>query len=78
LLESVFKGTDGSGVSGPYGRYAIYLEGNIACWRAAAKDPSIIDQGDKGKWDITNLRHINELQEQGVLPSGEVSESDGK
>jgi hypothetical protein len=66
LLESVYKGTDGR--YGPYSRYRIYLEGNVASWRAAQEDPSIIARGDLGKYDITNHRHITVLQNQGVLP----------
>jgi hypothetical protein len=73
LLESVFKGTDGTGT--PYGRYAIYLEGNIACWREAAKDPQLISRGDIGKFDITNPRHIEVLQKNGILPVSEPDEA---
>lgn len=55
LLESIYKGTEGHGT--PYGRYAQYLEGNVACWGVARQNPSAIDAGDTGKFDITNARH---------------------
>lgn len=63
---STHKGTDG--VHGSYPRYKVYLEGNVACWDVAKEDPSAISAGDRGKYDIANLRHIALLQTKGVLP----------
>ncbi|HSX15981.1 MAG TPA: hypothetical protein VLF40_04280 [Candidatus Saccharimonadales bacterium] len=66
LAESIFKGTDGE--HGAYRRYMVYLEGGIDCWRAAAEDPDVISQGDRGKFGITNQRHRPVLQKYGILP----------
>jgi hypothetical protein len=60
LTVRVMKGTDGTG--GAYLKDTVYLESNIRCWQAAAKDPSIILFGDKGKFDITNPDHLKIVQ----------------
>ncbi len=69
LMESVFKGTDGQG--GAYGRYKLYLEGNVAIWRTLETWPELMDYGDYGKFDISNPRHIAICQAMGVIPSPE-------
>ncbi len=56
LAVSILKGTPGNG-SASYLKDSVYLEGNVACWRLAAKDPSIILFGDSGKFDIANSAH---------------------
>lgn len=61
------KGTDGTG--GAYRKDIVYLEGNIRCWRAAARNPQAILWGDYGKFDITNEMHIRMLTDLGILPS---------
>lgn len=66
LLTRVLKGTDGKG--GAYLKDKVYLEGNIACWN---QSPSAINNGDLGKFDITNPRHITLLQKLGLLPNNE-------
>ncbi len=66
LLKRVLKGTNGQG--GAYLKDMVYLEGNIACWKAARNRPEMIDFGDRGKFDISNMRHIELLQKLGVLP----------
>lgn len=65
-LERVFRGTQGEGAA--YLKDKIYLEGNVACWHAAADNPEIIELGDLGKFDISNPRHIAFAQKVGVLP----------
>ncbi|MCB9822967.1 hypothetical protein H6800_01690 [Candidatus Nomurabacteria bacterium] len=68
LILRVLKGTDGTG--GAYLKDKLYLEGNVAVWRAAEMyGPGIISDGDLGKFDITNSRHIVLLQKLGLLPS---------
>ncbi len=68
-LERVFRGTQGEG--GVYLKDKIYLEGNVACWHVAADNPEIIENGDLGKFDISNPRHIAFAQKVGVLPEPE-------
>lgn len=65
LLESTQKGKDGSG--GGYSRYKIYLEGNVGCWQTAEVEPTAIEAGDLGKFDIVNTRHMSPLARHGVL-----------
>lgn len=68
LILRVLKGTDGTG--GAYLKDKLYLEGNVAVWRAVEMyGPGIISDGDLGKFDITNPRHIALLQKLGLLPS---------
>lgn len=70
LILRVLKGTDGKG--GAYLKDKVYLEGNVACWLAASLDGSrVISQGDLGKFDINNPRHITVLQNVGLLPKQE-------
>jgi hypothetical protein len=66
LLTRTLKGTDGTG--GAYLKDKVYLEGNVAWWTAAAENPSIINSGDLGKFDIANPRHVVLLQRLGILP----------
>lgn len=69
LLVRVLKGTDGEG--GAYLKDKVYLEGHVACWLTAAlKGPSVISDGDLGKFDINNPRHIDQLMKFGLLPEG--------
>lgn len=68
LLLRVLKGTDGQG--GAYLKDKVYLEGHVANWlTAATHGPSAISEGDLGKFDINNPRHIDALQTFGLLPS---------
>lgn len=65
LLRRTLKGTDGTG--GAYHKDIVYLQGNVACWQAAADNSAIIEMGDRGKFDITNPRHLQLLGALGVL-----------
>lgn len=70
LLARVLKGTDGTG--GAYLKDKVYLEGHVACWLTAnLKGANVISQGDLGKFDINNPRHIALLQKKGLLPDNE-------
>jgi hypothetical protein len=70
LLLRVLKGTDGNG--GAYLKDKVYLEGVVANWLTASKQgPESISQGDLGKFDINNSRHIIALQKIGLLPNNE-------
>ena len=67
LLLRVLKGTDGQG--GAYLKDTVYLQGHVANWLTAAlKGPEAISDGDLGKFDINNPRHIHALQTVGLLP----------
>lgn len=55
IVARVFKGTSGQG--SPFHKDMVYLEGNLACWRLAARTPQAILAGDAGKFDITNPAH---------------------
>jgi hypothetical protein len=68
LSTKVFVGTDGQ-AGAVYMKNGVYLSGNVACWRAAERSPGLIEQGDFGKFDITNPRHIALAQKFGVLPA---------
>lgn len=65
MAVRALKGTDSQG--GAYLKDIVYLEGNIRCWQVAASSPSIILSGDLGKFDIANKKHIDSLNELGVL-----------
>jgi hypothetical protein len=70
LLTRVLKGTDGTG--GAYLKDKVYLEGHVACWLTASLEgPQVISEGDLGKFDINNPRHIALLQKKGLLPVSE-------
>ena len=67
LLTRVLKGTDGKG--GAYLKDKVYLEGHVSNWlQAARRGPGAITEGDLGKFDIANDRHIMALQKFGLLP----------
>ncbi len=67
LLTRVLKGTDGTG--GAYLKDKVYLEGHVANWlTAATRGPQAISDGDLGKFDINNARHIAALQSFGLIP----------
>jgi hypothetical protein len=67
LLLRVLKGTDGKG--GAYLKDEVYLEGHVANWlTAATRGVGAISDGDLGKFDINNPRHIAALQKIGLLP----------
>lgn len=67
LIPRVLKGTDGTG--GAYLKDIVYLEGNVAVWHFAKEHgPGAISDGDLGKFDITNPRHVAILQKAGLLP----------
>lgn len=65
LTVRIAKGTDGQG--GGYLKDIVYLEGNVRCWEVAASNPEAILHGDKGKFDITNARHVKALRELGIV-----------
>ena len=70
LLARVLKGTDGQG--GAYLKDKVYLEGHVANWlEAATRGASAISEGDLGKFDITNPRHVSILQKFKLLPVAE-------
>lgn len=70
LCARVLKGTDGKG--GAYLKDKVYLEGHVANWlTAATRGASSITEGDLGKFDITNPRHISALQQLGLLPEND-------
>ena len=70
LLLRVLKGTDGLG--GAYLKDKVYLEGHVASWLSAAqRGPRAIAEGDLGKFDINNPRHLNALRKFGLLPEEE-------
>jgi hypothetical protein len=66
LVVRALKGTSGQG--GAYYKDIVYLEGNIACWKAAEQNPELILYGDLGKFDIANREHVIMLGELGILP----------
>lgn len=67
LLLRVLKGTDGLG--GAYLKDKVYLEGHVASWLSAAqRGPKAITEGDLGKFDINNPRHLTLLRKFGLLP----------
>jgi len=67
LLLRVLKGTDGTG--GAYLKDKVYLEGHVACWATVCEHGAdIVSNGDLGKFDINNPRHIASLQKLGLLP----------
>jgi hypothetical protein len=67
LLLRELKGTDGTG--GAYLKDKVYLEGHVSNWlTAATRGPQAISEGDLGKFDINNPRHIQALQKVGLLP----------
>jgi len=68
LLTRVLKGTDGNG--GAYLKDKVYLEGLVSNWLTASeKGVSSISDGDLGKFDINNSRHISSLIAIGLLPN---------
>lgn len=71
LITRVLRGVDGE-QGGAYLKDKVYLEGHVACWLTAAEHGSqAISEGDLGKFDINNPRHINLLQKMGALPNPE-------
>lgn len=69
LLVRVLRGVDGA-QGGAYLKDKVYLEGHVATWMTAAlKGPGAISDGDLGKFDINNPRHITLLQNYGLLPT---------
>jgi len=68
LLARVLRGVDGA-KGGAYLKDKVYLEGHVATWLTAAqKGAQSISEGDLGKFDINNPRHIALLQNKGLLP----------
>lgn len=66
LAVRVMKGTASEG--GCYMKDTVYLEGNIACWRLAAKKgPSVIQAGDIGKFNILDDAHWDILRGLGIV-----------
>lgn len=65
LAVRIMKGTDGSG--GCYMKDTVYLEGSIACWKLAEKNPESILLGDIGKFNITDSRHVAILRGLAIL-----------
>jgi hypothetical protein len=66
LLSRSLIGTDGTG--GAYYKDMVYLEGNIACWNVATRNPALVMYGDYGKFDIARPEHIELLQALEILP----------
>ena len=67
LVTDTLMGTDGKG--GANFRRKVYLEGNVGCWRTAQQSgPRAIGDGDLGKYDINNPRHLSLLRSHGLLP----------
>jgi hypothetical protein len=66
IIIRALKGTDGTG--GAYRKDEIYLDGGA--WKTASERgvQAVVD-GDKGKYDIANDRHVDHLQRLGVLES---------
>ena len=63
LADRVLRG------GGVYLKDKVYAEGHVATWLTAAlRGPRAISDGDLGKYDINNPRHIKFLQDKGVLP----------
>lgn len=70
LCARVLKGTNGKG--GAYLKDKVYLEGHVANWLTAVMHgPASIADGDLGKFDISNPRHIAALQKLGLLPEND-------
>lgn len=68
LVVRILRGVDGR-QGGVYLKDKVYLEGHVATWlTAAARGPRAISDGDLGKYDINNPRHILFLQKWGLLP----------
>lgn len=65
ILTRALKGTDGCG--GAYRKDIVYIEGNVRAWQVAASSPARIMQGDIGKFDIANDKHITTLTSLGIL-----------
>jgi hypothetical protein len=66
ITVRVLKGTDGKG--GAHLKDMVYLEGNVNCWNTARQDPYSVLQGDLGKFDISNSKHVTRLRTLGILP----------
>ena len=68
LAGRILRGVDGA-QGGVYQKDQVYAEGHVATWLTAAlRGPRAISDGDLGKYDINNPRHITFLQNKGVLP----------
>jgi len=66
LLLRVLKG------GAAYLKDKVYLEGHVASWlTAATHGAERISEGDLGKFDINNPRHIALLQSLGLLPDNQ-------
>jgi hypothetical protein len=66
LMQRVYKGTSGTGL--PFQEYKLYLEGLVRGWQTAKTHPELIErEGDKGKYDISNERHVGRLVSLGIL-----------
>lgn len=61
----VMKGTDGTG--GGYLKDTVYLQGCVACWQLAAKDPGRIMAGDAGKFNVADQQHLDILYGLGII-----------
>jgi hypothetical protein len=67
LAGRVLRGVKGE-QGGVYQKDQVYLEGHVATWLTAAlRGPQAISDGDLGKFDINNPRHIAFLQKVGLL-----------
>ena len=66
MVTRALKGTSGSG--GAYYKDIVYLEGNVRCWEVARSRPDLIFQGDKGKFDIANPKHVKILEALTIIP----------
>ena len=69
LILRILKGTNGQ-AGGAYLKDLVYLEGNVRAWEAARdRGPGAISEGDHGKFDITNPRHMDLLESVGLVAS---------
>ena len=62
-----YRGTTGQKAGAVYTRDIIYLEGNRRIWKLIDTEPEVKPEWLIGKYDPTNLNHINALKELGIL-----------
>lgn len=60
ICVRIAKGTDGQG--GAYLKALAYLDGNVACWRLAERNPELIFLGDAGKLNLCRNDHLDILR----------------
>lgn len=68
LIIRVIKG------GGVYRKDEVYLDGNVGAWAAAKqRGTHAVSEGDKGKHDIANDRHVEYLHRLGILAKDNVA-----